>query len=127
MQIKERSIPKSTGLRLNCLSFPEVLAQSIALIAPTMTAALLIPFAFQSAGEGTWLAYLFGTIMLLFVVFNLNQFARRSTSPGSMYAYTGRGLGARFGVLSGWTLFWAYLFIGMAGMTGFAVFAGQLT
>ncbi len=115
-----------TGLRPNCLSFPEVLAQSIALIAPTMTAALLIPLAFASAGQGTWLAYLFGTIMLLFVVFNLNQFARRSTSPGSMYAYTGRGLGARFGVLSGWTLIWAYLFIGMAGMTGFAIFADQL-
>jgi amino acid transporter len=43
-----------------------------------------------------------------------------------MYAYTGRGLGARFGVLSGWTLIWAYLFIGMAGMTGFAIFADQL-
>jgi len=115
-----------SGLRRACLSFPEVLAQSIALIAPTMTAALLIPLAFASAGKGTWLAYLFGTVMLLFVVFNLNQFARRSASPGSMYAYTGRGIGARAGVLSGWTLIWAYLFIGMAGMTGFALFAGQL-
>jgi amino acid transporter len=126
MQIKEQNIHTPGGLRPDCLSFPEVLAQSIALIAPTMTAALLIPLAFASAGKGTWLAYLFGTVMLLFVVFNLNQFARRSTSPGSMYAYTGRGLGARFGVLSGWTLIWAYLFIGMAGMTGFAIFAGQL-
>lgn len=127
MNIEEQNTYTKSGLRLDCLSFPEVLAQSIALIAPTMTAALLIPLAFASAGQGTWLAYLFGTIMLLFVVFNLNQFARRSTSPGSMYAYTGRGLGARFGVLSGWTLIWAYLFIGMAGMTGFAIFAGQLT
>jgi amino acid transporter len=126
MSIAEPGTPKGTGLRPSCLSYPEVLAQSIALIAPTMTAALLIPLAFASAGEGTWLAYLFGTVMLLFVVFNLNQFARRSTSPGSMYAYTGRGLGARAGVLSGWTLIWAYLFIGMAGMTGFAIFAGQL-
>ncbi|HTK11589.1 MAG TPA: APC family permease [Ktedonobacteraceae bacterium] len=126
MKIEEQHTHARTGLRPNCLSFPEVLAQSIALIAPTMTAALLIPLAFASAGQGTWLAYLFGTIMLLFVVFNLNQFARRSTSPGSMYAYTGRGLGARFGVLSGWTLIWAYLFIGMAGMTGFAIFADQL-
>lgn len=126
MNIEEQHSHTNTGLRPDCLSFPEVLAQSIALIAPTMTAALLIPLAFASAGQGTWLAYLFGTIMLLFVVFNLNQFAQRSTSPGSMYAYTGRGLGARFGVLSGWTLIWAYLFIGMAGMTGFAIFAGQL-
>jgi amino acid transporter len=83
-----------------------------------MTAVLIIPLAFSNAGQGTWLAYLFGTAMLLFVVFNLNQFARRSTSPGSMYAYTGRGLGAVGGVLSGWTLIWSYLFIGVAGMTG---------
>jgi amino acid transporter len=63
--------------------------------------------------------------MLLFVVFDLNQFARRSTSPGSMYAYTGRGLGAVGGVLSRWTLIWSYLFIGVAGMTGFTIFSRQ--
>ena len=42
-----------------------------------------------------------------------------------MYGYTGRGLGPRAGVLSGWTLIWCYLFIGVAGMCGFAVFCGQ--
>lgn len=113
------------GLRTNILGFPELLAQSIALISPTMTAVLIIPLAFASAGEGTWLAYGFGTIMLLFVVFSLNQFARRSTSAGSMYAYTGRGLGATGGVVSGWALIWSYLFIGIAGMNGFAIFSAQ--
>ncbi len=117
---------KSTGLRSNVLGFPEVLAQSIALISPTMTAVLIIPLTFSFAGQSTWLAYLFATVMLLFVVFNLNQFARRSASPGSMYVYTGRGLGAYGGVLSGWTLLWAYMFIGIAGMNGFAIFASQL-
>ncbi len=113
------------GLRANVLGFPELLAQSIALISPTMTAVLIIPLAFSSAGEGTWLAYLFGTIMLLFVVFGLNQFARRSTAAGSMYAYIGRGLGATGGVVSGWTLIWSYLFIGIAGLNGFAIFSAQ--
>ncbi|HLZ62421.1 MAG TPA: APC family permease [Ktedonosporobacter sp.] len=126
MQVPLSSVGKSTGLRSNSLAFPEVLAQSIALISPTMTAVLIIPYAFSFAGPGTWLSYLFGTIMLLFVVFNLNQFARRSTAPGSMYAYIGRGLGARWGVLSGWTLLWCYLFIGTAGMNGFAIFSDQL-
>ncbi len=115
----------SSELRPDALGFPALLAQSIALISPTMTAVLIIPLAFSNAGQGTWLAYLFGTAMLLFVVFNLNQFARRSTSPGSMYAYTGRGLGAVGGVLSGWTLIWSYLFIGVAGMTGFTIFSRQ--
>lgn len=113
------------GLRLHALGFPTVLAQSIALISPTMTAVLIIPLAFSSAGQGTWLAYAFGTVMLMFVVLCLNQFAKRSASAGSMYAYIGRGLGPKSGVMSGWTLLWCYLFIGTAGLTGFATFAQQ--
>jgi amino acid transporter len=128
--VAETTTPKEnssgfTGLRSNALGFPALLAQSIALISPTMTAVLIIPLAFSNAGQGTWLAYLFGTVMLLFVVFGLNQFARRSATAGSMYTYTSRGLGAATGVFSGWTLIWSYLFIGVAGLTGFAVFAAQ--
>lgn len=126
MKTGELTTKTSSGLRAGYLGYAEVLAQSIALISPTMTASLIIPYAFSVSGEGTWLAYLFATIMLLFVVFNLNQFARRSAAPGSMYAYIGRGLGARVGVLSGWTLLWCYLFIGIAGLNGFTIFAGQL-
>ena len=66
-----------------------------------MTAVLIIPLAFASAGQGTWLAYAFGTLMLLFVVFCLNQFAKRTNTAGSMYAYTGKGLGPSAGVFSG--------------------------
>jgi amino acid transporter len=119
------SSPKQPGLRTGALGFPTLLAQSIALISPTMTAVLIVPLAFSDAGNGTWLAYLFATIMLSFVVMNLNQFARRSASPGSMYAYIGRGLGPRMGVLSGWTLLWAYAFIAIAGFTGFSIFVNQ--
>ncbi len=63
-----------------------------------MTAVLIIPICFADSGQGTWLAYLFGTLMLLFVVFCLNQFAKRSAMPGSMYGYTAKGLGPRAGV-----------------------------
>ena len=113
------------GLRTGVLGFPALLAQSIALISPTMTAVLIIPLAFSDAGNGTWLAYLFATVMLYFVVMNLNQFARRSASAGSMYAYTARGLGPTGGVLSGWTLLWSYAFIAIAGLSGFSIFANQ--
>ena len=120
------SLKKSIGLKTNALGVWALFAQGVAAISPTMTAVLIIPLAFASAGEGTWLAYAFGTVMLLTVVFCLNQFAKRSASAGSMYAYTGRGLGAKTGVLSGWTLIWSYFFIAVAGMCGFAVFCGQL-
>jgi amino acid transporter len=117
--------PAKTAMRTGALPFPAVLGQSVALISPTMTAVLIIPLAFASAGEGTWAAYLFGTIMLLFVVLCLNQFAKRSAAPGAMYTYIARGLGPANGVLSGWTLLWCYLFIGTAGLTGFAIFFQQ--
>jgi amino acid transporter len=120
------AMQKMHGLRTNVLGFPALFAQSVALISPTMTAVLIIPLAFASAGEGTWLAYAFGTVMLLFVVFCLNQFAKRSSFAGSMYAYTAKGLGPSAGVFSGWTLIWAYYFIAVAGLCGFAVFCAQL-
>jgi amino acid transporter len=109
----------AASLKKNCLGFPELLAQAIALISPTMTAALIIPVMYSNTGDWSWLSYALGTVMLLFVALNLNQFARRSTSSGSMYAYISRGLGLTAGGIGGWSLIWAYLGISMAGVTGF--------
>jgi amino acid transporter len=115
-----------TKLKHNALNFWEVLAQAIALISPSMTAALIVPLMFGTAGNFGWLCYLFGTVMLLFVAISLNQFAKRYTSAGSMYEYTVKGLGPKMGGISGWCLIWAYMFIGIAGVTGFAHFASKL-
>ncbi|MBX9710952.1 MAG: APC family permease [Xanthobacteraceae bacterium] len=113
-------------LRKNCLGFVELLAQGIALISPTMTAALIIPVMYGNTGDWSWLSYALGTIMLVFVAFNLNQFARRSATAGSMYLYICRGLGISAGAIGGWSLIWAYLGISMAGVTGFSIFADKL-
>jgi amino acid transporter len=116
----------SSRLKPNCLNFYELLAQNVALISPTMTAALIVPVMYSNTGNWSWLSYALGTVMLLFVAYNLNQFARRSTTSGSMYAYTCRGLGLTAGGISGWALIWAYLGISMAGVTGFSIFADTL-
>jgi amino acid transporter len=118
--------PAERALRAGCLNFTELSAISIANIGPTVIAALVIPLMYANAGNGSWLAYLFGTVMLLFVTFNLNQFARRSAATGSMHAYTVMGLGATTGGISGWCLVWAYLFDGIAGVAGFAIFGNAL-
>jgi amino acid transporter len=115
-----------TQLKANCLSFTELLAQGVALISPTMTAALIVPVMFGNTGNWSWCSYALGTLMLLFVALNLNQFARRSTGSGSMYAYICRGLGINAGAVGGWSLLWAYMGITMAGVTGFTIFAGTL-
>jgi amino acid transporter len=112
-------------LRKNALGFPQLLAQSVALISPTMTAVLIIPLAFSIAGDTTWFSYLFATVMLMFTVMALNQFAKRSTTTGSMYAYVAKGLGAQSGVMTGWALVWCYFFIGTAGLCGFTLMAEQ--
>ena len=115
-----------TKLKHNALNFWEVLAQAVALISPSMTAALIVPLMFGTAGTAGWLCYLFGTVMLLFVAFSLNQFSKRYPSAGSMYEYTVKGLGPKIGGMSGWSLIWAYMFIGIAGVTGFTHFATKL-
>jgi amino acid transporter len=113
-------------LRPNRLNFIELLAQNIALISPTMTAALIVPLMFGTTGAISWLSYAVGAVMLLFVAMSLNQFARRTTNSGSMYSYAMSGLGFGGGALCGWCLLWAYLFIGLAGTTGFTIFASTL-
>jgi amino acid transporter len=113
-------------LRPHCLNFVELLAQNIAVISPTMTAALIVPLMYSNTGAMSWLSYAVGTVMLLFVAFNLNQFAKRSSGTGSMYSYTSVGLGPSAGCISGWCLIWAYLFIAIAGTTGFTFFATKI-
>jgi amino acid transporter len=116
----------ASGLRPDYLSFPEVLAQSIANIAPTATPAFVIPLVFASAGNGTWLAYLTATIGLVLISFSINVFARESASVGSLYAFIARGLGPVVGVIAGWSLVIAYLFTATAVLLGFASYGDVL-
>jgi amino acid transporter len=67
-----------------------------------------------------------GGFLVFFVALSLNQFAKRTTNSGSMYSYAMSGLGFAGGSLCGWCLLWAYLFIGLAGTTGFTIFATTL-
>ncbi len=110
------------ALRAGSLTFLEVLATSIALIGPSMTPILIAPYMFANAGNGTWLAYLFGGIMLVFVALNINQFARRSSAAGSLYGYVSENLGATVGALAGWSLLWAYGFVAAATLGAMALF-----
>jgi amino acid transporter len=114
------------GLKRECLSYGEVIAQSIAVIAPTTTPAANLGLIFASSGNGTWLSFLIGMTGLVFVSLNINQFARRSASPGSLYTYIAKGLGPTAGVMCAWGLILAYLFTGMSVLCGFANFGQAL-
>jgi amino acid transporter len=116
----------ATTLRAECLGFREVVAQSVAMLGPTLTPVLIVPLMAGSAGNGSWLAYALGTLLLLAVALSIRAFAVRSASAGSLFEYSRRAFGTRGGLLCGWALLWAYVLVGVAGVTGFAVFATTL-
>jgi amino acid transporter len=126
MPLERAEGPAPAGLRRDCLSFVEVVAQSVANIAPSATPALIIPAVFASAGTGLWIAYAFSTVALLFVTYHINQFARRSSSPGALYTFVSQGMGPTWGVVSGWSLVIAYLVTGGATLCGAANYVGVL-
>jgi len=117
--------PKSAhyGLKSAALSPSETLAQSVALIAPTGAPVMTIPLVFGLAGEGCAIAFLISTVTILLVALNVNQFARLSSSPGSLYTYITDHLHPRWGALAGWALLIAYIGTAAAvsaGVTNYA-------
>jgi amino acid transporter len=112
----------SSRLRADCLNLWEVLAQSIAMIGPTITPVLIVPLMYAQAGDAGWLAYVFGAVMLATVALNVNVFASRSATAGSLYVFALRAFGPRGALFIGWCQLWAYAFVALAGATGFAVF-----
>jgi amino acid transporter len=118
--------PTIPGLRAQCLSYVEVLAQSVSVIAPSTVPAAVLGLIYASAGNGTWLSFLIGMLGLVLVSYNINQFARRSASAGSLYSYIVKGLGSTAGVLGGWALLFGYMLTGMSTLCGFVLTVNAL-
>jgi hypothetical protein len=72
--------PGGYGLRSTCLSFVEILSQSVANISPTLTPVVIVPFVFASAGNATWLTYLVATAGLMLEYSARNVRCRRSAA-----------------------------------------------
>jgi len=121
-----RAASGASGLKRDCLSYVEVLAQSVSVIAPSTVPAAILGLIFATAGNGTWLAFLLGMVGLVLVSLNVNEFARRSASSGSLYTYIVQGLGPTAGVMSGWALSFAYMLTGMSTLCGFGIYAEQM-
>src|SRR5271170_7944757 len=83
----ESPASSSLGLKTGSLSPSETLAQSVALISPTGAPVMTVPLVFGLAGQGVAIAFAISTITILLVALNVNQFARVSSSPGSLYTY----------------------------------------
>jgi amino acid transporter len=80
-------------LRRGVLSLPEVLAQSVANMAPSAAMALLPLLVFLNAGNGSWLSFVIALVLMLFVGFCITQFAKRTNASGSFYNWVRASLG----------------------------------
>ncbi len=118
------------NLKPGVLSPLETIGQSIANVAPTATPAMIISQVYALSGNGTWLAYLIATVAAALVAANINQFARHSASPGSLYNYTARVMPPLCSISSAWSLVIAYICTATAltgGLTSYAnVFLASL-
>ena len=124
MATAETEVARDSGITLQArvLSFPEVLAQSVANMAPSAAMALLPFLVFLSAGNGAWLSFGLSLVILLVVAYCASVFATRINSAGSFYVWVTRALGPGAGSAAGWGLVLGYLFTGVACVIGFEIY-----
>lgn len=113
-------------LKRGSLTMPEVLAQSVANMAPSAAMALLPLLVFSSAGNGTWVSFVVAIVVLLCIGYCAAQFGRRINSAGSFYVWVSRALGPAYGHAAGWGLELGYIATGMATVYGFEIFGSDL-
>ncbi len=128
MATAQTDIAESSGINLQArvLTFPEVLAQSVANMAPSAAMALLPWLVFLDAGNGAWLSFGLSLVVLLVVAYCAAQFAVRINSAGSFYVWVTRALGPCAGSAAGWGLILGYLFTGIACVIGFEIYGANL-
>jgi len=108
------------------LSFIEVLALPVALMAPSAGMGLNTPFVSASAGAGVPFIFILSTLGIACVGAGFYRLSRRFNDAGSVYGLTKASIGPRFGFIAGWCLALVYVtFIGTL-LAGFATFADLL-
>ncbi len=123
---EQRAAGAGQGLAQKTMGPIEVLAQSVAAIAPSAVMATGPALIVLSAGSGTWLSYLFATVTVLLIGFCVAQFGTRIASSGSLYSYVANSLGPFGAFAAGWGLVIGYAMIAIVGVAGFGIYVGSL-
>ncbi len=113
-------------MRHNSLTPWETLAQSVAAIAPVTSPVLTIPLVFALAGNGTWVAYVFGTVQITLIALLIGALGRRSASPGSLYSYATDSLPPAIAGIAAWALVLGYIATGSSIVGGFVQYSNIL-
>jgi amino acid transporter len=113
------------GLAHDSMTQLEVLAQSVAAIAPSAVMATGPALIVLYAGQGAWMSYLAAIVVVVLIGLCVAQFGRRFASSGSLYSYVARGLGPTGAFAAGWGLVIGYTCIAMIGVVGTGLYLGN--
>ncbi len=106
------------GLVRGKLGLGDVLFQGVTHIGPAVSVVFTLPFIVSYAGAAAPIALIGAVIVMLFVANTVSEFTRYMPSTGGYYSFVRKGLGPRWGFLTGWSYF-AYDPLGPAAVLGF--------
>ncbi len=114
------------GLRRRRLGFAEVLAQSVAAVAPSAAAVTLPGIVIGLAGGAAVVAFLVAGLVVILVGLCVTVFARRMASASGLYSYVAKALGPWGAFTAGWSVMVGYAGAAMASAFGGGVYLLRL-
>jgi amino acid transporter len=112
----EHTVSRGRTLRRE-LNIWEAIGLSVALMAPSMAANINPQGTAQTVGRAVPLAFALATVGVLLVAWTFVRLCQKFHHAGSVYGFVGATLGARPGVVSGWSLLGTYTFYGVVTST----------
>jgi amino acid transporter len=114
------------GLAARSLNGIEVLAQSVAQIAPSSFIAFGPAAMVAVAGYGAWLSFIIASAAVLAIAFCINVFARRRASVGSLYALSRLSFRPGGSYVTGWSMIVGVITITGGSLAAAGFFASEL-
>ena len=115
-------VPRGRGLRRNAVGLPGLIAQSVGVTAPEISAVVIAAVVATKIGAFTPLGFLVAGVGAVGLALVYGRFARYVPSAGGTYAIVRAGVGRDVGFLAGWTL----LAVGMIFVAGLLIAAAFL-
>lgn len=100
---------KNNKLKKDQLNYLEVIAMSVAIIAPTFAMSMNVSLLASVASYSVSLVFLISIIFIGFVAVSFVKFNQHFSTAGSVYTFIQKSLGKTTASISGWGLFLAYL------------------
>lgn len=100
---------KINNLENNQLNFVEVIALSVAIIAPTFAMSMNVGLMASTVSYSVSMVFLVSTILMGSVAVSFVKFNEYFPSAGSVYTFTEKSLGENAASISGWTLSLTYI------------------